>query len=103
MMKNILLFTLVLCLLSACSGDSSTEPETDAEFETATDFTLNDVDDNPLSLSDFDGQVIVLNFLRPGAGPARTRCRNWITISGKFTRIRASWFWGSTCRKIWAR
>ena len=72
MMKNILLFTLVLCLLSACSGDSSTEPETDAEFETATDFTINDVDDNPVSLSDFDGQVIVLNFFATWCGPCQT-------------------------------
>ena len=30
--------------------------------ETVTDFTLNDVDGNPVSLYQFKGKVIVLNF-----------------------------------------
>ena len=69
-MKNILLFlSAAFFIFTACSSDSSNGPE--ENFETAAEFTLTDVDNNTVSLSDFNNQVVVLNFFATWCGPCQ--------------------------------
>ena len=61
-----------LLLLGGCIGLSAQTPEEDPDLEyakellapgtPAPDFTLNDIDGNPVSLSDFKGKKVVLVF-----------------------------------------
>ena len=68
-MKKLWFLAIFILLLTSCSNDSSTGPQ--ENFETAADFTLNDVDNNQVSLSDFSNQVLVLNFFATWCGPCQ--------------------------------
>ena len=68
-MKKLSILAILILLQPACSKDSSTGPE--ENFETAADFTLTDVDNNKVSLSDFTNQVLVLNFFATWCGPCQ--------------------------------
>ncbi len=68
-MKNLWFLAILILILPSCSKDSSVGPE--ENFETAPDFTLNDVDNIQVSLSDFANQVLVLNFFATWCGPCQ--------------------------------
>ena len=68
-MKKLSILAILILLQPSCSKDSSTGPE--ENFETAADFTLTDVDNNKVSLSDFTNQVLVLNFFATWCGPCQ--------------------------------
>ncbi len=69
-----LFFPLLLLLFTACGAKASTQGGTSEETQTAEevvalsekvaapDFTLNDINGNPLSLSDLRGKWVVLDF-----------------------------------------
>ncbi len=79
--KQILFFMVVLYLicLGACEKDSSdqdlpTTPETPTTpqvGDNALDFTAKDQNNNDVSLSDYYGQVILINFSSDTCGPCR--------------------------------
>ncbi len=58
-MKKLLLLVTALCLSLAVSHTALAGP---GIGDPAPGFTLLDVDGNPVSLSDFEGQVVALNF-----------------------------------------
>ena len=68
-MKNTSILFLLSIILAACSSESPNAPQDN--FETAADFTLTDVDNDSVSLSDFNGQVVVLNFFATWCAPCQ--------------------------------
>lgn len=71
-MKNRILFTFVMLAISTVSLFAQTPEETDLDLKyaadmlkagtAAPDFTLNDIDGKTVSLSDFKGKKVVLQF-----------------------------------------
>jgi cytochrome c biogenesis protein CcmG/thiol:disulfide interchange protein DsbE len=53
---------LLLLVLAACSGPGSTAARGIAEGNLARDFTLQTIDGHSVSLSDYEGNVVLVNF-----------------------------------------
>ncbi len=69
-----MIFLLTLMLLSGCDSsttESQSSVSADAAENVAPDFTLTDMDGQKVSLSQFRGQVVVLNFWATWCPPCR--------------------------------
>lgn len=58
-------------IVSEANSDNSSSSETEAELIKAPDFTVVDVDDNEVKLSDYIGKPIVLNFWASWCPPCK--------------------------------
>ena len=67
----VILNSLILGLLiTGCAGDS--EPSTATVGQLAPDFELQNLDGELISLSDFKGKPVLINFWNTGCPPCRT-------------------------------
>jgi cytochrome c-type biogenesis protein len=66
-MKKLFIFgiamILMMTVLAGCTEDDNGDEEEEEELELAQDFTLTDIDGNTFSLSDYEGKVVVLDFM----------------------------------------
>lgn len=82
-MQRLLTLFLLVPLLFACgeqAGTSNTAENTVA----ATDFTLNDLEGKSRSLSDWDQQVVLVNFWAPWCPPCREEVPDFIELQEKY-------------------
>jgi len=66
------------------SLDEDENAEEDEEDEYVNDFTLLDLDDNEVSLSDFKGKIVVINFWSTGCPPCRAEIPDFVEAYNEY-------------------
>ena len=79
---SILLAILIgMTFLTGCGSDSATPQAAEGTFK---DFTLKDIDGNEVSLSNFKGKVIILNFFATWCPPCRHEVPDFVEIYNEY-------------------
>ena len=68
---------------ASLDGDETEEKE-DKEDEYVNDFTLLDLDNNEVSLSDFKGKIVVINFWATGCPPCRAELPDFVEVYNEY-------------------
>lgn len=82
-MPRFVTLLLLVPLLLAC-GEQTESPVTKQNSTTATDFTLPDLDGESRKLSEWKGQVIMVNFWAPWCPPCREEVPAFIELQEKY-------------------
>jgi cytochrome c biogenesis protein CcmG/thiol:disulfide interchange protein DsbE len=73
----LILFALTAAFAAACAPDKA-EPRTESPAETAPDFALTDLQGNAVTLADYKGKVLFLNFWATWCPPCRREIPDFI-------------------------
>ena len=85
--KRIVIWLIVLlCLvgLYVFSRHRTPQPKPAASGNLAPDFTVTDLDGRKLTLSDFKGKVVLLNFWATWCAPCRTEIPHFVEMQNKY-------------------
>lgn len=86
-MKYPALFAVLLFLVTGCGEQSQTAPSTnrtDTPVAGNVTFTLPDLDEEPRSLKEWKGRVVLLNFWAPWCPPCRKEVPAFIDLQEKY-------------------
>lgn len=78
-LSKFLVITVIALMLGACAKSSAIEIG-----ETAPDFTLTDLNGNKVSLSQFSGKVIILDFFASWCPPCRQEIPDFIELQKSY-------------------
>lgn len=87
--RSLLCISLLLCLaLTACKGKSGEEinegPKAPEKGEASVDVTINDLEGKTVTLSQFKGKVVILNFWATWCPPCREEMPSMDALYQKF-------------------
>ncbi|MFQ5867738.1 MAG: TlpA disulfide reductase family protein [bacterium] len=90
--KGLIIFALLVICSSGCEvktereeiGKLEEEIKAEKEWGNAPDFTLSKLDGNSLTLSDFKGKVIILNFWATWCPPCRMEIPDFVELYEKY-------------------
>jgi cytochrome c biogenesis protein CcmG/thiol:disulfide interchange protein DsbE len=78
--KALFVFTLLFFTATGCNGNTGHG----GDMTTAPDFTLLDLNDEPVSLSDFRGQPVLVNFFATYCPPCRMEMPDFVKLVKKY-------------------
>lgn len=79
-MKKSTLYMLPFVLLFLCHAESGRTENPSSEYPMAPEFTLNDLKGNEISLSDYKGKIVFLNFWATWCPPCRTEIPGFLDV-----------------------
>jgi len=84
--RNAVYAVVALCLLGLyiASRRTAQKPKPKASGNLAPDFTVKDIDGRKLTLSDYKGKVVLLNFWATWCAPCRTEIPHFVEMQNRF-------------------
>lgn len=83
-MKKIILFPLAFVLAFSLCVKAEREGTSDSSYTTAPEFVLTDLSGNEISLSDFKGKVVFLNFWATWCSPCRAEIPGFVEAYSQY-------------------
>lgn len=85
-MKRLALLLVPFVLVFSLCAEAEKDAESDNHFSLAPEFTLTDIEGNEISLSDYKGNVVFLNFWATWCPPCRAEIPGFVEMYEKYKK-----------------